>query len=79
MSKIIVTLEDSDNSSKIVQTADKIEISVYRKIGRRFQMKKILNWILKKVGIKESMSSIQIGKLTDEEMKRFNLGPYSKK
>jgi hypothetical protein len=25
------------------------------------------------------MSSIQIGKLTDEEMKRFNLGPYSKK
>jgi hypothetical protein len=42
-------------------------------------MKKILNWILKKVGIKEPISTIQVGKLTDEEMRRFNLGPYSKK
>lgn len=55
-------------------------------------MKKFLNWVLKKVGIKKSIptitprfnesasiSNIQIGKLTDEQMKRFDLGPYSKK
>jgi hypothetical protein len=55
-------------------------------------MKKFLNWILKRVGIKKSIptitprfnksasiSNIQIGELTDEEMKRFNLGSYSKK
>lgn len=46
-------------------------------------MGNLLNCILKRVGIKKSMpteyTTIQIGKLTDEEMRRFNLGHYSKK
>lgn len=55
-------------------------------------MKFILNRILKRIGIKKSMpiaipsfncatsfANIQVGKLTDEEMRKFDLGPYSKK